>query len=386
MDIEARLKFIRKITVLSFLIGVICSYKLWLPLRHFPRIPIIPIPIHLIQLETHLTLLLIISLIGLLFKRIILLYYTAVIATLFLIIMDQNRIQPWVYMYLLTMVILSIYDKKNVAFTNIYSLHCLRLVIIGQYFWAGIHKINSNFIENAYASMLQHFFDIDELIVPSFLSSFGYILPFIEISFALLLIFPKYRFWGLLLATGMHCYILIYLIFPERYLNSIVYPWNIAMIAIDWLLFYKYKESFKFKSFKRIVTRKMQTLILLATWFLPVLLFFGYWDHHLSFSLYSGKKEKMIILLEKQVTTKLPKYLLPYIISKKNIDVLSINKWALGELNTPVNPELRIYKKIAGKFCTYNKYGKLTIKTYKKPISKNPTQHLICPKAVIDKK
>src|SRR5690606_18701066 len=75
--------------------------------------------------------------------------------------------------------------------------------------------------------------------------------------------------------------------------------------------------------------------------------FLGYWDHYLSWSLYSGKILVMDICFDDR---KYPQ-LVPYAAEKDEICTgkkkVNLQHWSLTELGVPPYPEPRVYKKVA---------------------------------------
>lgn len=359
-----RINYAIRVASLFYLLGLLMSFKLWLPVRGFPKTPVFYVLKELLFVEYICFVLLLVALFLNILKPRKLFSIGIVLSTLWLVLFDQLRLQAWVYMYFVFFVVFVVFhlDEGHKRKNN--SFLFLRIFIIGQYIWAGIHKFNTAFIEKIYFNMVGYFLGNDALTEFPVLMDIGYAIPFLEISIGLSLFLPKFRTYALVFATIMHCFILLYLSPFVSNWNSVVYPWNIAMIALNWLVFYKQEDAVFAVFSSRLRTKVFAVSFIVLVYCLPVLSFFGYWDQYLSFSLYSGKMDKMIVLMDKKVTNNLSETVQQYCVSEKKYDKININDWCYKELNIPIVAERRVFKKLAAKFCYYQKYGKVSIREY----------------------
>ncbi|MEZ4687635.1 MAG: hypothetical protein R3B47_16700 [Bacteroidia bacterium] len=67
------------------------------------------------------------------------------------IVLDQMRLQPWVYMYFF--LLLPFVFVKRESPETIW-LPCLQIIMVAMYLWSGFHKFNPNFIETTFSNML----------------------------------------------------------------------------------------------------------------------------------------------------------------------------------------------------------------------------------------
>jgi hypothetical protein len=318
------------------------SWKVWSADRIFPILPPfsfspeVPIIFHFS--------IAVLSLIGLavifFFPKNIQLIFTVFILELIACFLDQMRWQPWEYKYLLIFMFYIFYYKNQKQFIWL----CM-ILMISIYFFSGIFKLNGAFLNQIWERMiLNRFFEI-----PSHFNSnpvihyLGLIFPLFEISVAFGLLLSKYKRTFLLLAILSHIFVLIFLGPLGLNYNQIVWPWNILMIAMGFLLFFssvkiEMNELFKYK---------FNVVIVTIITILPFLNFFEIWDDYLSFELYSGKTKKMIICIDNPgIYPELNQFL-----NKKesrvncnnsnNIDVLSMT---FNELNVPIYPEIRTFE------------------------------------------
>lgn len=360
---QQRFILVRKFIALFFSIGILMSSKLWglNTERLFPLTPVFDrIPIFSSTINFIIAIVLLACLITTIITKnraVLLLFFSLMFVFL---LQDQLRWQPWVYLYLLLLIPFLIFknnDKKG--FINYF-----KIIIIGVYLWSGIHKLNSNFIDSTFYSMVRVFFNIgDEALISKF-KFIGYAIPFTEILIGVFLILPKFRVKGVYLAIVTHLFILIYLS-PKPIgigFNPIVYPWNLAMITIVMSLFYKNNTPLTIYKSLNLKTQLMNTFGMLLFWALPLLSIFNLWDHYLSFSLYSDQTNYYYINVKTDSKTEINNQLIPFIIDKSSpykthITHISdgvfidVNQWSLNELKVPFYPQNRVFKIFIKRFC-----------------------------------
>ena len=327
------------------------SHNLWIQNRNFPTIPIIDdfIQLPLIVDSSLFYLMIVLLLISTFLKNKIYLISFFMIL-FFLLILDQMRWQPWVYIYILVLIPFLIKLEKK-SFDSI--LNYFQLLFIGIYLWSGIHKFNPNFNEYIVEGFARHLFNISHTGTLASIKSIGYIFPIFETLAALFLIIPRTRKIGLFGIIIMHFFILIYISPLGMNYNYIILPWNIFMIFASIILFYNSKRVLII--LKNTFVHRLSTLFILAIMLLPMLNFFNYWDSYLSFSLYSGKIDSYYVLNKDsfspaQINYDIENYVMTETEGQKQ-EILYIDYWANYELNVPMYPEERLFKKIAKLFC-----------------------------------
>lgn len=350
--LDNRSKSIRIIISFFFLLGLLMSCKLWVPDRFFPHIPIPFISIKFNGLIGSLALLmLIVSLLGSIFYKSRVWSVLIIFSTIVLALLDQMRLQPWVYLYftILTCLVLTGQQSgRENAFLN-----CVQTICVGIYFWSGLHKFNSAFLDYTFTSILETLFLIRDKELLLFLRNIGYVLPLVEIICGVLLFLPKTRLVGIYIVVALHMAILIFVSPLGINKNFIVIPWNLAMISIVFISFYKTKNQIlKWEGIYKL--RILKSVTMLLFWILPFLNFFSMWDSYLSFSLYSDKANKYFIAIEQSEVHKIDKRLIPFFVELPNVkggNLIDVNKWSMTELNVPFYPEDRIFKKLSESFC-----------------------------------
>lgn len=263
-----------------------------------------------------------------------------------LVLLDQNRFQPWVYQYGAILLLLSTYTWKPAALVEQEKiLNVLRLLLAGIYFYSGLQKVNPVFIESVFPWMVQPYMG-DYLLIGGVV---GFFVPFIEMFIGVGLLFKKTR--SLALGGAMVMLILVLLTLGPlgNNWNMVVWPWNIVFASLAILLFWRVD-----KTFTQILTvPKTVVSFLIVALFgaCPVLFFFGKWDGYPSFSLYSGQVATVRITLppEYEVSDEIKPYLVASIDNKIYFDS---NQLSMSDIHVPVYPETRVNYVVAKKICS----------------------------------
>lgn len=348
---DIRVIWVRRAIIFFFLMGIFLSFKLWVSDRLFPLLPVFDIVPTSVFPYDYILVFSLILLLGInLFSWKNMVNIFALLILLILFLQDQNRWQPWVYIYFIFLIIFSLPAKK--AGDKNYPLFYFRLIIIGIYLWSGIQKLNTNFIDGTFESILTRLIGIqDRQLIENF-KVLGYFIPAVEIVTAVLLFLPKWRNIGVYAATLTHIFILIYLSPLGINNNSIVYPWNAAMIFIVFILFYRTTEKMNLSNLYRFDTGTI--LIIFSIYLFPFLNFFGWWDNYLSFSFYSNKVDTYFVVIAENELYKVDSRLSQYYLHVEGLEggqIIDVGKWSEKELNVPFYPERRTFKKVANSFC-----------------------------------
>lgn len=335
-----------------FLSGILFSKNLWLSERFFPLVPIIEITA---ECSSWVNVIILIALVLFLITNIVFksqeINHAILLLCIFFMIQDQMRWQPWVYMYILMLLPYSIHQ-----YTAPFRINYLQIVIIGIYVWSGIHKLNPDFVNQHFKNLLYYLLHIQNKEFIESILPLGYLIPVIEVVTGLLLLLPFTRKIGVCLAIIIHSGILLYLSPLGINTNSVVYPWNVAMLFFVTLLFYGVKNKITIWPTSPPKFRFTTIAIAFICWILPTLNFFNLWDSYLSFSLYSEKFSDYYVAVEESELEKIDKRFSSYFVEVSGLKggkIIDINKWSLLELNVPFYPESRIFKRVCKSFCTY---------------------------------
>lgn len=346
------INYLVRVIALFWFLTKIWSYKTWIAERIYPVIPPIKIfesvPGLLHQFLFVFSLLCLLSVLCFKIKRwlLIALFFSEIISCA----LDTVRWQPWEYMYLclLLVVILNFYKPKSIVLLS-------HLFLVSIYLFSGLHKFSRDFLYTVWLNMfLTDFLGLSiDFILKYKLFFAGLIIPVIEVSLALLLLLSKFKRFVSYALIAMHVGILIFIGPIGLQYNSVVWPWNLAMVFI---LFIVYSEPIVF-SHKAVFTNFYWVIL----WFLmPVVSLFGSWYQYFSFNLYSGKGDQMYICVSGN-----EKELQLYLEHSNNIickgkPTVNLQNWALEEIKSAPIPETEIYKKIA--VYLKRKYGDDNVK------------------------
>lgn len=324
------------------------SPNLWFePGRSFPRAPILP------TFSLNQDFVLSIMLLGTLVLSAVAAHprrYLAasVVLTIVLVFLDQTRLQPWVYQYAIMLAFLVFTRPDSASQKAILAAN--QFVIATLYFWSGLQKLSWTFIHEVAPRLIE---STGVRLSPRTLTVAAVTIAICESLIGAGLLPRKTRRVAVVLACFMHSIILCTFVFSR--LNSVVWPWNIAMMAITIILFRRDDET----PFKYLVLRRrdgaavdyLPKAALLICGLLPALSFIG-WDLYLSGALYSGKSPVGVLRISDSLRDRLPAQArdLTFRTNRGEL-VLPFYEWSLAELNVPPYPEVRVYRQIARQLC-----------------------------------
>lgn len=193
------------------------------------------------------------------------------VALLCLCILDLNRLQPWVWFYLLVFSVI-IFGKKEDENAKV---NALRWLLAGVYFWSGFNKLTPYFAEDNFAWFCNAF-----SITKPFgqYPAIGYAVALFEMLFSAGLLWKKTRPYFRWIVVGFHGVIILLLLKLDW--NWVVIPWNLAMAGMVWALNSGTDAALG-------LTRR-NSITLGFTWLAPILYFFNLWPYTLSWQMYSN--------------------------------------------------------------------------------------------------
>lgn len=265
-------------------------------------------------------------------------------AALFSIVFDQTRLQPWFYSFSIMLLIAGSFNLDKHKEGQAESvINALRLCLIGTYFYAGLQKLNATFAPDVVMWLLRPLkaeitiLEAQVIAVPAAL---------FEILLAIFLCLPRTAKLAAILGMGFHAFALGLLV--QHRWNSVVWPWNISMIALLYILFLRTPVASTLTMFRPNYFPKIA--IMLFFMILPALNFFGFWDNYLSGALYTGNVPNLRIFVTPEQLKALPAPLAAHIdVLKYGKPAIFIENWALDDLGVPAYPEIRWHKKLAQK-------------------------------------
>ncbi len=344
----------RAVLLLAAMLGMITSWPLWSGSRDYPLLPVVSwFPSPPAPWDQFVAGAVMLSL-ALAFRwyRPAIQFFLA--TTLFLYLGDQNRGQPWIYMYWL-MLGLTLFPEST-------ALAAGRIMLSAVYLWGGIHKCNAGYLH----------------IIPQWFVSPGTDwgwspatiklcqtavagAPAIEILIGLLLWLPRWRWVAMGAVAGVHGAALLFLgPFGHNY-NAVVWPWNLAMLLLAFILFATPAPVRPTESFAALRRSKSALAATGLICLLPVLSLCGWWDSYFSFSLYSGDLAVADVYVTEKYIARLPADLRQFVHPvRPSYDpkwqepyLFDYTSWSMHELGAPGLPEPRGYLAMFRRLNTY---------------------------------
>ncbi len=263
------------------------------------------------------------------------------IATVFLAVQDQSRLQPWFVEYVLLLAA-SVFSKSEEA-----ACDCCRIVLPAIYFWTGVHKMNDTFSTKLFPWIVSSFS------TPAFarpIHFLGMMVPYLEMGMGLALLFPRTRRAGVMAIVAMHLLLLALLGPWSLGWNNVVWPWNLAMVVLVPCLFWQSNISAKALLAPRGAWLRKAFLVFVIA--LPPLSLAGLWDTYPSFALYSGNPLIGTVALTPEAFQRLDDSTKTVAESVGDGYLIRFDDWSLAAMNVPAYPAERVLRRVALSFCT----------------------------------
>lgn len=357
-DIHRRIILLHKAICTFFLIGIAITLSLWHGQRLFPLVPVIP---GMPPLPKPLDYILLGLFAGLLalniarFRRMLTALLLA--AAALMVFLDQMRLQPWVLIYFLALIPFALADFQDEKMRQKYGVLLLgyvQVLLIGVYFWSGLHKFTQSFIDIVYPLLIKGLFRVEDGSWLMENRQWGYVAAVVELSIGLGLIFTKTRNFAVIGAILTHLLIIAWVSPLGGNANYVILPWNAAMIALVLLGAYGMKNRISLRPPAHARLGWATAALALLVWLMPALNLINKWDAYLSFNLYTERISHMYVALRGETLGKTDARLSAYYASENLIEegkVIDVEKWSFAELKVPVYPAQRVHKAIGRYFC-----------------------------------
>lgn len=340
---DPRVRWLRAVLLGSTLLGMWSCIPLWLATREYPLAPIFAsgpvVPPAFGPLFLGITLFSLV--VAAWFFRPAIIFFLA--ATLYLYGCDQNRGQPWMYLYWV-MLLLNLLPERT-------ALAACRVALSLVYLWAGIQKLNVPFFQAMTPWFIQPAtgWGLPDAVVAG-LRVGVWLTPLWEIFIGAGLWFPQTRRFAIATAAVLHGAALVFLGPLGHNVNLVVWPWNIAMIALLLALFGAKPCDALPQTLRELRQSWSGALVVGLFGLLPALSYFGWWDSYFSFALYSANLSRADLYVTQSFRARLPSRLQIYVDPVENFNpafqlpfVFQHPRWAAAELGTPQLPEPRGY-------------------------------------------
>jgi hypothetical protein len=273
-----------------------------------------------------------------------------------MVLVDQHRLQPWAYQFILIAIVLATRDGPQSCFL-------LRWLTVAIYFWSSLGKFDHVFLHGAgqqFAATVGGWFGGSLELAPEWLRlTAAAVFPLAEMLVAAGLVLRRTRRAALAGAVVMHAGLFGVLGPVGLDHKPGVLVWNLFFIAQAVFLFGGSRDG-KRDGEERDEPHPRDTvlrprfglaeaLIALAIT-LPALEPWRLWDHWPSWGLYSTRAERVTVLVHRLAAFRLPEALLPFL---RDADVgedwreLEIDRWSLESLGVPVYPQARFQLGVA---------------------------------------
>tara|TARA_B100000809_G_scaffold264657_1_gene321077 strand:+ start:5221 stop:6366 length:1146 start_codon:yes stop_codon:yes gene_type:complete len=319
-----KIKWLRILAILGFISVSIYAPQLWINTKEFPVIPLIEgIYIANAPFDTYIAYLFFGLLISQLFFQRKAIGLLIIGMYIYLCFVDQNRLQPYLYQSIITLLFIYIFPKEGRERTIVFAIS---LLFFATYFWSGIHKLNEIFYTQWMHALSKHF----SFIPKQLLLIFTYAVPYVEALLGIGLFIDKIRKATILFIVGMHI-IIIGLLFYLGYGYNVV-PWNLQNILSVFVLFWCYQTRNTAQTFFFNFNYK-KGIVIIFTFLLPFSNLFGIWDHLLSFSYFTSKLNYYYIEInDDELKENLPEHIKQFYRTVNDRTVIYPNEWA-GEVN-----------------------------------------------------
>lgn len=347
ISIPQRMVFVKVVLVVSTIISLLLSLPVWAGYRDFPYSPLLPLPALPAPYDYSLIVVLILVLLAALFlRRERLLLFLAFLISVYLVLCDLNRLQPWFYLYSV-MLLLFVFYNGRVDDPNKYTSYfiILQLMLASLYFFCGLSQINPLFTQR----------DFQELIAPlqglmserqfAFFNRLGAAVPYILMFIGIGLIVSPVRYLAITLAVFMHVLLLVFLFPSSKNQNYALWFSNLSCIFLLLLLFSgKTKQRYYSPTFLLEVPFFYPVVLLFLV--MPVLNTANRWPDFLSFNFRSGNSNSALISVSMASAEEMPLYLRSYCEPNYTFMTFNYERWCREELHVDCYPEEPVFREI----------------------------------------
>lgn len=370
----------------GFLLALLAAtYRLWLPAGSFPPVPLIDVPavaagaISAIALAA-----MCLALLAGLFRSTAIGWSTVAICLATLFVLDQHRLQPWAYQSM-------IYALLFAALPAASAQRWMMVLTISIYLYSGLGKLDYQFAHSVGTTMLETaaapLGGIPQQVSPSMRARAALMLPAVECLLGIGLIFAVSRRVAAIGVIAMHLG-LIALLGPWGLDHSLgVLIWNGLLIVQAWWLFLRRPRAARGEQTADGMTSKLGRAsepdqsdpagsfeerrpgaailpasrpgaaiprgrlgslvargLVVAAVLLPLGERRGYWDHWLSWALYSPHSSRVEIELHRSILDSLGPDMRAFLEPDQDRDGwrrLDLSRWSLQRLGAPIYPQAR---------------------------------------------
>ena len=237
--------------------------------------------------------------------------WVASLLVLLLCALDELRLQPWAWLLMLCGPLLFEARRRDGRKGDIFAAQHLRLILVGMYLWAGLHKLNADFFDRTVPFFLEPF-GVNE---PSAALAVPFGLLIIGAELALGVMLAKAGGWdrrALRLGVALHLGVVALLGPGGQNYDPNVWTWNISQVVLLVLLLHKGGVATSLRQL--LAARARPTLALAAlTLLLPALHVVRLAPANISWALYAGNYDVGILAAQHSASSpEIDRAILPF--------------------------------------------------------------------------
>lgn len=360
------------------LLLIAVTWRLWMPQDLYPRVPLLELPSRTPAALEYLALAAAVAGLVAMGSRIVVkrtagLRWLVPVGFAFAVVLDQHRLQPWVYQISALAMIFSLCGAGR-------GLLLIRVLTVGIYGWSAVGKLDFQFIHTVGTQMIEAMVRqvglSPDKFSPGVIRGAALALPIGEAVVALLLLWARTRRVGVVLAVALHLTLVLILGPLGLRHQPGVLVWN-AFFAIQAVLLF-WPAARNHASPDRVGHAPHPTAFSSAAgWIvalmlmLPALERFGRFDHWLSWALYAPHSSRVAVYVTPEAIVRLPPTLVALLEEPAGIEDeesrgeeaadlesrdlamegrwvrLPIDRWSLATLGVPIYPQDRFQLGVA---------------------------------------
>lgn len=339
MTEERRAQLVANVLAITAIPTFAISWRFWTPYRTFPTVPYIP-GLHPTQFSV---VVLVMACAGLVLacapKHRPLGLATFILCLCFLVLEDQSRLQPYIYVEVIVAIGLFHHAVKGG------ELNALRVATVFVYLWAGIHKLNVHYFDEVFpwvffSPRITHWLSFLEY-HPTVVRTMALSSALLEVSAAAFLLLRKTRAVGVIAVATIHVVALLLIGPIGMQFAPVVWPWNLAMVAYVLVLFWNFDSPILH------VRDPAHALTVVLFGMLPVLNLFSWWDAYLSFHAFSGAHVDASLQIPDGKESELPPAARRVLYKHR----VSFDGWSMSDTKASAYPAERVYRSIFRQTC-----------------------------------
>jgi hypothetical protein len=232
------------------------------------------------------------------------LFYPILIALGLLFLFDGLFLQIWIWFYFQLFLV---FLPQKTTINEAKNQQAIQWIIAAMYVWSGFFKLGPYFVEDSFPWFLE---PIPVLRDWGKIEVLGYFAAFFEMSLGIGLILPKTRTIFKSLAVFFHVFIILVLSPLGHNWNTLVIPWNVAMIGLIFMCFEANSPPFtNFGSFSGLnLSQKLRlrnlvsfvNVAIILAWLGSFLSLFSMFPADFSWRMYSGTHSELTFYFQEK--------------------------------------------------------------------------------------